>query len=220
MQAFDVYFLGEILPESNPADVRRQVARLFKVQDDAVERLFSGKPVRVKQAVDVDTASRYRALFRDAGALLQIVPSGGPPPQRQPMADNPPSDTAGAAAPAGMSLAEPGAIIDEKPAPPPAEIDTGNGVGDPTPRYRGHDQVLGEKTFVADMAVAGMLHGALVLSDHPRARVLEVDAEAAASATGVVRVLTAADVPGERPDDIDAEPRGAAATCPATEQLG
>jgi xanthine dehydrogenase molybdenum-binding subunit len=73
-----------------------------------------------------------------------------------------------------------------------------HGIGDASPRYLGHDQVLGEKTFVADMAVDGMLHGALVLSEHPRARVLGIDARAAEAAPGVERVLTADDIPGVR----------------------
>ena len=72
MQAFDIYFLGEMLPDTDPADVKRRVAKLFKVTEDAVDRLFSGKPLRVKQNVDAETASRYRAAFRDAGALLEI----------------------------------------------------------------------------------------------------------------------------------------------------
>lgn len=133
MQAFDIYFLGEMLPDTDPVAVKRRVAKLFKVSEDAVDRLFSGKPLRVKQNVDADTASRYRAAFRDAGALLEIVPNGAPAPQQ---ADAAP-ETAGTAAldpattmapaPAGadgMSLAEPGAIIDHTPAAPPAHIDT------------------------------------------------------------------------------------------------
>ena len=128
MQAFDIYFLGEMLPDTDPADVKRRVAKLFKVTEDAVDRLFSGKPLRVKQNVDAETASRYRAAFRDAGALLEIVPNGAPAPQRA----NPAPETAGVAtadatevAPTlagddGMSLAEPGAIIDHTPAAPPA----------------------------------------------------------------------------------------------------
>ena len=133
MQAFDIYFLGEMLPDTNPAEVMRQVAKLFKVSEDAVDRLFSGKPLRVKQNVDADAASRYRAAFRDAGALLEIVPHGSPPPQRTAAAATPAAapDTAAddaeppaAATGDDMSLAEPGAIIDHKPAPPPAEIDT------------------------------------------------------------------------------------------------
>ena len=72
------------------------------------------------------------------------------------------------------------------------------GIGDAGPRYRGHDQVLGTKVFVADMAVDGMLHGALVLSEHPRAKVLGIDTEPALAAAGVVRVLTADDIPGAK----------------------
>ena len=134
MQAFDIYFLGEMLPDTNPAEVMRQVAKLFKVSEDAVDRLFSGKPLRVKQNVDADAASRYRAAFRDAGALLEIVPSGSPPPARrsapaavQPAnADTTPEPGAAPAPAAGddMSLAEPGATIDHTPPPPPADIDT------------------------------------------------------------------------------------------------
>ncbi len=135
MQAFDIYFLGEMLPDADPDVVKRRVAKLFKVSEDAVDRLFSGKPLRVKQNVDTDAASRYRAAFRDAGALLEIVPTGSPPPQRSVPApateqsnvvDITSATDEAPAPPAGgdMSLAEPGATIDHTPAPPPAEIDT------------------------------------------------------------------------------------------------
>ncbi|MCU0303861.1 MAG: selenium-dependent xanthine dehydrogenase [Thermoanaerobaculales bacterium] len=73
-----------------------------------------------------------------------------------------------------------------------------HGVGSSSPRYRGREQVLGETDFVADLRVEGMLHGALALAEHPRARILAIDASAAEAAPGVVRVLTAADVPGDR----------------------
>ncbi len=46
------------------------------------------------------------------------------------------------------------------------------GVGSSSPRYRGADHTLGEKDYIADMTLEGMLHGAVVLSRHPRARVL------------------------------------------------
>ncbi len=72
------------------------------------------------------------------------------------------------------------------------------GVGHAAPRHLGTEQVLGTKPFVADLAVPGMLHGALVLAEHPRAVVRSLRTEAALAAPGVVRVLTAADVPGER----------------------
>jgi xanthine dehydrogenase molybdenum-binding subunit len=43
-----------------------------------------------------------------------------------------------------------------------------------------------------------MKFGALKFSDHPRARVLKIDASAAEALDGVLRIFTAADVPGER----------------------
>ena len=74
----------------------------------------------------------------------------------------------------------------------------GNGIGDSPSRYRGSEQALGERPFVDDMRVPGMLQGAMVLSDHPRAIVNAIDVSAALVMPGVVRVFTAADVPGQR----------------------
>ena len=73
-----------------------------------------------------------------------------------------------------------------------------NGIGQSISRYLGLNQALGEKPFVDDMRVPGMLHGAAVLSDHPRARILAIDTAPALAMPGVVRVLTAPDVPGQR----------------------
>jgi xanthine dehydrogenase molybdenum-binding subunit len=74
----------------------------------------------------------------------------------------------------------------------------GSGVGESARHYEGIELALGQKPFLGDLAVPGMLHGAVVLSRHPRARVLAIDPSAALLAAGVVRVMTAADVPGER----------------------
>jgi selenium-dependent xanthine dehydrogenase len=72
------------------------------------------------------------------------------------------------------------------------------GIGAPAPRYQGAAQVLGQQLFVGDMSLPGMLHGAIRFSDHPRARVLRIDAAAARRMPGVVRVLTWRDIPGQR----------------------
>ncbi|KAJ2070072.1 hypothetical protein GGH13_004290 [Coemansia sp. S155-1] len=56
----------------------------------------------------------------------------------------------------------------------------------------------GEARYVDDMpALAGELHVGLVLSTRAHARILSIDAEPALALSGVVRVLTARDVPGE-----------------------
>jgi selenium-dependent xanthine dehydrogenase len=59
-------------------------------------------------------------------------------------------------------------------------------------------KTLGSGEFVDDMQVPGMLHGAVLRSKYPRALVKKIDISAAQSAPGVVAVLTAKDVPGER----------------------
>jgi len=74
----------------------------------------------------------------------------------------------------------------------------GDGVGQSASRLGGLEQTLGEKPFIDDMRVPGMLHGAMVLTEHPRARVVKIHTAVAAAMPGVVRILTAADVPGFR----------------------
>ncbi len=74
----------------------------------------------------------------------------------------------------------------------------GNGIGSSPSRYLGLEQALGEKPFVDDLRVAGMLHAVPVMSPHPRAKVLAIDMSAAQAMPGVERIFTAADVPGQR----------------------
>ena len=73
-----------------------------------------------------------------------------------------------------------------------------SGVGANVHRYRGIDMALGKKPYVADMEAEGILHGAFLLSEHPRAIVKKIDITEADSAKGVLKVLTAKDVPGQR----------------------
>ncbi len=72
------------------------------------------------------------------------------------------------------------------------------GVGTRTAKYDGTGLALGSRDFIDDMKVAGLLHGAVVLSEHPRARVVRIDTSAASAVEGVVVVATWKDIPGER----------------------
>jgi selenium-dependent xanthine dehydrogenase len=83
----------------------------------------------------------------------------------------------------------------KRPAAPPDAL---GGVGARVPRYEGRETALGERPFVADMTVPGMLHGALRLADHPRATIKRIDTSRATAVAGVVRVATWRDVPGRR----------------------
>jgi aldehyde oxidoreductase len=77
------------------------------------------------------------------------------------------------------------------------ELQPLGGIGTSGSRYQGLDLALGDKPYVDDLRVPGLLHGAIRLADHARADVVRIDTTAAEAIPGIVRVLTAADVPGE-----------------------
>ena len=56
-----------------------------------------------------------------------------------------------------------------------APMSTTGKVGSRLAKYDIRNVVLGKRPYVADMRIAGMLHGALRFSDHPRAQVLKID---------------------------------------------
>jgi xanthine dehydrogenase molybdenum-binding subunit len=74
----------------------------------------------------------------------------------------------------------------------------GDGIGRSVPRQGGVEQTLGQKPFVDDLRMPGMLHGAMVLTEHPRAKILKIDTAEAEQMPGIVRVFTARDVTGFR----------------------
>lgn len=71
-------------------------------------------------------------------------------------------------------------------------------VGTRQEKYGAFRAVLGKRPFVFDLKEEGMLYGALKFSDHPRARILEIDSVEAEQVPGVLRIITAADIPGKR----------------------
>ncbi len=71
-------------------------------------------------------------------------------------------------------------------------------IGSRHPKYQARNLVLGQHRYVDDIRIEGMVYGALRMSDHPRARVLAINTSAAEALPGVLRVFTAADIPGER----------------------
>ncbi|MFQ5948289.1 MAG: molybdopterin-dependent oxidoreductase [Acidimicrobiia bacterium] len=72
-----------------------------------------------------------------------------------------------------------------------------DGVGKSGVRYEALELALGDRPYIDDMYPPGLLHGAFRMADHARADVLSIDTSPAKAAEGVVRVIIAADVPGE-----------------------
>ncbi len=73
----------------------------------------------------------------------------------------------------------------------------GSGVGASGAKYEAAELALGDRGYIDDLRVPGMLHAALHLTAHARADIVAIDTAAAATAVGVVGVFTAADIPGE-----------------------
>jgi aldehyde oxidoreductase len=77
--------------------------------------------------------------------------------------------------------------------PRPAE---GVFIGGSLTRLDAEDKVTGRAQYAGDIGMEGLVHAAVVRSPHPHGRVQRIDPAAAAALTGVIRILTAEDIPG------------------------
>src|SRR5262249_6955442 len=77
-------------------------------------------------------------------------------------------------------------------------LESSGRIGASPPRYEARELALGDRPFIDDMTLPDMLHGAVLLSPPPRAYINRIATAPALAIPGVVAVVTAADVPGER----------------------
>ena len=78
----------------------------------------------------------------------------------------------------------------------PQIVSTG-GLGVRVVKHEANELALGDRDYIDDMRVPGMLHAALVFTKYARAEVLSIDSTKAMTRPGVSAVFTAQDVPGE-----------------------
>lgn len=71
-------------------------------------------------------------------------------------------------------------------------------IGRDTPQVTARAKVLGRAQYAGDIHIAGMLHGKVLRSPYPHARIVHIDTAAARALPGVKAVLTAADAPRTR----------------------
>ena len=105
---------------------------------------------------------------------------------------------------------------------PAEEPRQGRIVGGSQTRLDAVEKVTGAARYAEDMVMpeggsASMLHLAVVRSRHPHARVLKIDARAAAQLPGVIRILTAQDIPGA--NTLEGYSRGEALLTPVGETV-
>jgi CO/xanthine dehydrogenase Mo-binding subunit len=79
----------------------------------------------------------------------------------------------------------------------PEKVVSRSTVGGSTQRSDTALKVTGQTQYVEDISMPGMLHAYVLRSPHHHARLLSINATKAGMLPGVVRVITATDIPGE-----------------------
>ncbi len=71
-QRYEVVFRGDVVPGQSIVDVKQRLAELFGADSARIDGMFSGRPVVIKRNLDQETAQRYQASIRKAGAVVAI----------------------------------------------------------------------------------------------------------------------------------------------------
>jgi xanthine dehydrogenase YagR molybdenum-binding subunit len=97
---------------------------------------------------------------------------------------------------AGVSVGEIERQVPVGEAPPLPTNDRLTVIGKPVPRINAKAKVTGAARFTVDIKLAGMLHGRLLRSPHPHARVLSINTKAAERHSDVRAVHVIMDIVG------------------------
>lgn len=80
-ELFELVFDGRLLPGRAAAEVKSNLALLFKTSPAQIEALFDGGEKIIKRQLDYTGALRYAAALKQAGALCRIRPMASTAPQ-------------------------------------------------------------------------------------------------------------------------------------------
>ena len=86
---FQLIFRGECQPGTDVATARKNAQALFKASVEQVDRMFSGRPVVIRNRLEEDQAEKYRTVLARHGMIAYV----------EPMADSQPSSAPPAPAP-------------------------------------------------------------------------------------------------------------------------
>lgn len=76
MKSFDLTFNGGVLPDHDPARVRRELARLLQIDDsELLERIFSGETIILRHNLDRKAAADYFRKITLLGGQASLVKS-------------------------------------------------------------------------------------------------------------------------------------------------
>lgn len=192
--SFDIVFNGVMVPGSDPAQVKRNLAALFKTEVAKVEPLFSGRRFVIKKGLDEATALKYQQALREAGAIVQVENATSVTPPVNPEQTAPAAEKDGLQAtvdPPGVVLVEPAKVE-------PPVIDTSGLSLDPPGVTLVPPAVVPE--LAVDLSGLSMAEPGVVLVEHPEVEELVVDVSALSLAEPGVRLVEHVPVPAP---DID-----------------
>lgn len=114
---FQLVFRGECTPGTDEAVARGNARTLFKASVEQVERMFSGRPVVIRNKLDEEQAEKYRAVLNRHGMVayvesmsVSVASAKASPQPAKPAAPDPHSPSVAGPASAGRPrpASEPG----------------------------------------------------------------------------------------------------------------
>lgn len=73
MAHYNLIFQGKIIAGASLDEVKSKVARLFKADAKKTAALFSGQSIVIKKNLDSESAKKYLAVLKQAGAVVKAV---------------------------------------------------------------------------------------------------------------------------------------------------
>jgi len=109
---FQLIFKGECVADTDLAAACSSARQLFKANDAQLDRMFSGKPVVIRNQLDQATAEKYRALLQKHGmrSYVQTMAPAQDGPQAQPARSNLAPQSAAASPPPQRNSSSPFAV--------------------------------------------------------------------------------------------------------------
>ena len=74
LQLYRIVFSGEVASGWEVGIVKNNLSRLFSADLEVIAKLFSGRPVVIKQGIDEDAAMKYLAALASAGGVGSVQP--------------------------------------------------------------------------------------------------------------------------------------------------
>ena len=84
---YNILFEGKTAPDKDIDTVKKALMNLLKIDDQSIDRLFSGRRMVIRKNVDAVTAEKFQKAFVAAGAVCSLeqiaAPGKTPTPDKQ-----------------------------------------------------------------------------------------------------------------------------------------